>query len=217
MGWAVPRLVKSLQFHPEDSLPPPFPYHSSTTSTPSVSSLDRVMQLSGGDMHTTVLYESGRMYLCGNGPVVTPIQLKEEEEEEGDDDDGVIPETKAEIEKAIKKLEQKLVTVTTPRCPSSLWYEKLSVRKIKYVSSSGTLSISLTPLSYLRVTKGTYSIVVQDEDMIVSSLTKTLLQHATNNPKVSLTGSLLAEGDNGTISTAETPPTSTLHFIQPHL
>jgi hypothetical protein len=187
-GWAVPRLIKSLQFHDQDL---PLPLSSS-------SSVDRVIQLSAGDMHTTVLYESGRLYLCGNGPVVTPIQLKGEEEEDDEEGEGEGTDSKEEVEKAIKKLEEKLVTVSAPRCPSSLWYERLSVRKIKYVSSAGLSIDTANPSYLLSLGIGTYSIVVQDEDMIVSSLTQNLLQQVTGG------GGAEGRGDNGTISSAGT-------------
>lgn len=107
--WSVPRIIKSLQFQSED----------------------RVIQLSCGDMHSSILYQSGRMYFCGNGPVVSPIQMKLENADEEDQ------EKNQTIDEAIDELEQKLVTVSTPRSPSSVWFEKLSVRKIKYISSAG--------------------------------------------------------------------------------
>jgi alpha-tubulin suppressor-like RCC1 family protein len=124
--WSVPRLIKSLQFQRSDDL--------STNE-------DKVIQISGGDMHSSILFQSGRMYFCGNGPVVSPIQIKVEEEDEDEDEGDEGSESKADanahLNEAIRELEKKLVTVSTPRCPSSLWYERLSVRKIKYIASAG--------------------------------------------------------------------------------
>lgn len=126
--WSVPRLIKSLQF-PSDLIPQ--------------SAIDKVIQLSAGDMHSSILYQSGRIYLCGNGPVVSPIQIKHEvDDEEGEGEEGEEGNEQKDklnrtIDETINELEQNLITVTTPRCPSSLWYEKLSVRKIKYICSAG--------------------------------------------------------------------------------
>lgn len=123
--WSVPRLIKSLQFQSDDEQP----------------HYDKVIQLSAGDMHSSFLYQSGRIYFCGNGPVVSPIQIKvEEAEDEDEEEEG--SESKLDsnlhLNEAIRELEKKLVTVSTPRCPSSLWYEKLSVRKIKFIASAGS-------------------------------------------------------------------------------
>jgi hypothetical protein len=199
--WSVPRLIKSLQFHPEDEHQGDRDGHGR----------DQVIQLSGGDMHSSILFQSGRIYFCGNGPVVSPIQIKveeEEEEEEGEEGNESKLDSNLHLNEAIHELEKKLVTVTTPRCPSSLWYEKLSVRKIKFVASAGeelTISLCSSLLSSIE-SIGTYSVVVQDEDMIVSSLTESLLHSATNNSKLFLTSDL--QQDQGTVTSDTTPSTA---------
>jgi alpha-tubulin suppressor-like RCC1 family protein len=112
--WSLPRLIKSLHFPNE------------------VSQRESIIQLSAGDMHTSILYASGRMYFCGNGPVVSPIQMKIESDNEEDENETEVP-----ISTVLEEIEKKMITVTTPRCPSARWFEKLSTRKIKFICSAG--------------------------------------------------------------------------------
>ena len=125
--WSLPRMIKSLKYD-NDFI-----------------GLDRIVQLSAGDMHTTVLYQSGRIYLCGNGPVVSPIQMKIEEEETNDADGNEVDDIKSEstsqnvAKNVIDEIQKKMVPVTTPRCPSSIWYDKLASRKTKFVVSAGNI------------------------------------------------------------------------------
>lgn len=131
---------------------------------------ERITQLTAGDMHSGFLFSSGRFNLCGAGPVVPPMfvhkEREEEEEEAGADQPG---DTEEDMDEAVAEMQERVVTVSTPRCPSAIWLHKASTRVTKFLSSAGT-----------------FMVMVQDEDLISASLTQKLLSHTTNNTSVSL-------------------------------
>lgn len=122
--WATPRRIKAL------------------TVTNTNVDKEEIVQLTAGDMHTGFLYSSGRFYLCGSGPVVPPIVVRAVDEEEDDNEDNPEgeegnPSKQEEIDAAIKELHDRMVSVSTPRCPSAMWLFKASTRVTKFVCSAG--------------------------------------------------------------------------------
>ena len=159
---------------------------------------ESITQLTAGDMHSGFLFSSGRFYLCGSGPVVPPLivhQEVSEEKEDADEDNnkdnnkdkdqdkdkdkqGVEEEA---LDEAVAEMNDRMLTVATPRCASAMWLYKVSTRVTKYLCSAGA-----------------FMVLVQDEDLISASLTQRLLGHTTNNPNLSLTS------DSTSTSLAET-------------
>jgi hypothetical protein len=157
---------------------------------------EKIVQLTAGDMHSGFLFSSGRFYLCGSGPVVPPIivhkEKAEEELDEGaDGDEGKTNEDN--IDEAVAEMSDRMVTVSTPRCPSAMWLYKVSTRVSKYLCSAGT-----------------FMVVVQDEDLISASLTQKLLRQTTNNPVVSLTADSLTEGAGSSLTSGSTSVKKTI-------
>lgn len=150
---------------------------------------EKIVELTAGDMHSGYLFSSGRFYLCGSGPVVPPIivhQEKTEEDVENEKDDETEGDNQAAIDEAVEAMNERMVTVSTPRCPSAMWLYKVSTRVTKYLCSAGT-----------------FMVVVQDEDLISASLTQKLLSQTTNNPVTSLTADSVTDGA-GSITSGST-------------
>lgn len=145
---------------------------------------DTVIQLSAGDMHSAFLYDTGRFYMCGGGPVVPPMTSKDIEDDDDTKADDESKNTQDKIDDAIDDIHSRMVPVTTPRCPSSMWMDRLAVRSTNFVCSAGA-----------------YIVIVQDEDLIGVSLTEYLLSQATNNNHISITSDVTPE--EGSLSTAE--------------
>ena len=127
--WALPRHVRALGGNPE--LTDDVNYEE-----------DVIIQMSAGDMHSAFLYNSGRFYLCGGGPVVPPMSLKvleEDGEDEGSDDES--KDTQEKIDEAIRSMQGRMVAVTTPRCPSAMWLDRVAVRITNFICSAGTLAV----------------------------------------------------------------------------
>jgi hypothetical protein len=164
---------------------------------------ETVTQLTAGDMHSGFLFSCGRFYLCGSGPVVPPMIIQrestgeEDEEKEAakektkrDDSDGedAAKELQDDIDDAVAEMSSRMVTVSTPRCPSAMWLHRVSTRVTKFLCSAGA-----------------FMVAVQDEDLICASLTQKLLRHTTNNPVVSLTADSVTEGGTaGSVASAST-------------
>lgn len=144
---------------------------------------ESVSQLTAGDMHSGFLLSTGRFYLCGSGPVVPPLivhkEMSEEEAEQQqrDKDGGRDGGEQDDIDEAVAEISDRMLTVSTPRCPSAMWLYRVSTRVAKFLCSAGT-----------------FMVVVQDEDLISASLTQKLLSHTTNNPVVSLTSDSVTDG-----------------------
>jgi hypothetical protein len=169
---------------------------------------EKITQLTAGDMHSGFLFSSGRFYLCGSGPVVPPMIVhKESTDEDADNEDkakdesgeeeGERRDTQEDIDQAVAEINDRMITVSTPRCPSAIWLHKVSTRVSKFLCSAGA-----------------FMVVVQDEDLISASLTQKLLSHTTNNSSVNLTSDSVTDeaGDSltsGSLTTKRTilPPT----------
>ena len=167
--WSKPRHIRSLVMADEN---------------------ESVSQMTAGDMHSAFLISSGRLYLCGTGPVVPPIFVNREKNEDDEDEDvegsQQAKDIREDIDKAVDEMNERMTSVTTPRCPSSMWLYKVSIRVCKYLCSAGT-----------------YIVVVQDEDLISASLTQKLLNHTTDSP-VNLTSDSVTQDVSGSVSSSST-------------
>lgn len=136
--WSIPRHVKSLGGNPE--LSDDVNYDE-----------DELVQLSAGDMHSAFLYNTGRFYMCGGGPVVPPMTTsKIDEDDEGKDDDDESKNTQEQIDDATSAIHSRMVAVTTPRCPSSMWMDRVAVRITNFVCSAGDFAfISSCEISFI--------------------------------------------------------------------
>jgi alpha-tubulin suppressor-like RCC1 family protein len=107
-----------------------------------------ITQLAAGDLHSAFLTSSGRLFLCGSGPVVpgfspegriTSSGTAEEEEEEEQEEMGennknnrntssVTPSSSSSSSSQV---------VSAPRCPSASWLKELCTRSVCYIASAG--------------------------------------------------------------------------------
>jgi len=92
----------------------------------------KIESASGGDMHTCILTNTGRLMLCGIGPVV-PHFVGGGEEGGGRDRAFKSRDKDAEEEGAVMP-----AVVSIMRSPSAVWLPAASHRRVNLVSSSGT-------------------------------------------------------------------------------
>lgn len=144
-----------------------------------------IIQMTAGDMHSGFLCKSGRFYLCGSGAVVPPLVLQQEAPLEFDGDTASLDhemneeELRSHLEEVVDAM-TRIVNVTIPRCPSSIWLQTVSTKRTKYICSAGA-----------------YIITLQDGDLIEYSLTSELFKQAMSNNYTS-------QNDNVSVNTLGT-------------
>ena len=138
----------------------------------------RVVHVAAGDMHTAFLTSTGSLYLCGAGPVVPPFfsesdvrqqtqrrrkKSKSSTSSSGRHGDNSRDEDAAELEEEEDNLDRAISSasiVSLPRKPSASWLSQLSAKSVLLIASSGTRCF-----------------VLQDEELVSSSLTGRLMRN----------------------------------------
>ena len=144
----------------------------------------RVVHVSAGDMHTAILTSVGSLYLCGAGPVVPPFfsesgmrqqtqrrrkktkaaapsSASTDKAASERDGDKSREEEDAELEADNLDLAVSSASIVSlPRRPSASWLSQLSAKSVLLIASSGTRCF-----------------VLQDEELVSSSLTGRLMRN----------------------------------------
>lgn len=112
-----------------------------------------VTSMSAGARHSAFVTNNGRIYLCGEEPIVPPfisnVYLSPEDNGDTQNYDDEQPDNQ------IHRIAR---SVNSPRCPSAAWLSKLSSRRTTFISSFGERMF-----------------VAQDEDLVSMDLGEKLL------------------------------------------
>lgn len=101
-----------------------------------------IVQMSAGEQHSSFLSSNGRVFFTGEGSVVPPMLSLASSTNSFKGAE--ISEEKEEVEKEEDALQNVVLdVVSTPRCPSAVWLDRISTRRVLFIASSAHRCIVL--------------------------------------------------------------------------